>query len=412
MINGANSQNYAAIPVDVTVQILSTGGGSGDQTPPPTVTPGNVMIDGTPQVGSQLTVDPGTWSPAGTPTFQWLEDGSPLSGETSATYTPQADDAGEMLQVAVTEDGQTVTSAGVTVGAGTLTGSAPTITGTPTVGQTLTASVDWAYSDLAVSYQWLSNGQPITGAVGSTYTLQPGDANQQISVEVIGGMLGYSSLALTSQPVTVQPAPQSGDNGQNGGSNQDGVGSSQNQSTNTVQPLVITGPAPTILGTPATGQTLSVSTGSWTSGAALAYQWMVGGKAVAGATGSTFNVTSADVGEAITVQVTGSASGATAVTKTATAVKGVKGRLSGNKPKIKGTAKVGATLRATPGAWGLKPKFTYQWYVDGKAVKGATKTSLKLTAADRDKRVSVKVSAALAGYTVLTETSASTKAVK
>ncbi len=433
VISGTNSQGYDAVPVDVTVEILSTGG-SGGGNPAPTVTPGSVAIDGTPQVGTQLTADPGTWSPTGTPTFQWLEDGSPISGQTSATYMPQPEDAGQMLQVAVTEDGETVTSAGVTVGAGMLTGTAPTISGTPTVGQTLTAAVDWAYSDLSVSYQWLSDGQPISGAVGSTYTLQPADANQQISVEVIGGMIGYSSLELTSQPVTVQPAPQGGGNpddqsgntSQAGGSTSQGGGntdssgggttSSGGNSTpsggNTAQPLVIVGPVPTILGTPATGQKLSVSTGSWTAGAALAYQWMVGGKAIPGATGASFEVSADDVGAAISVQVTGSAAGATSGSETATAVKGVKGKLRGAKPKIKGAAKVGTTLTASPGSWGPKPKLAYQWYVAGKAVKGNQRASLKLTAADSGKRVSVKVRGSEAGYTTLTEASASTKAVK
>ena len=59
------------------------------------------------------------------------------------------------------------------------------------------------------------------------------------------------------------------------------------------------------------------------------------------------------------------------------------------KVKITGTPKVGKTLKAVPGTTdGATVK--YQWLANGKAIKKATKPSLKLTKALKGKKVSVK----------------------
>ncbi|QTV79164.1 hypothetical protein [Microbacterium sp. NIBRBAC000506063] len=47
-------------------------------------------------------------------------------------------------------------------------------------------------------------------------------------------------------------------------------------------------------------------------------------------------------------------------------------------PTISGTARVGQTLKAKTGTWTTGTKYKYQWYADGKAISGATKSSLKL----------------------------------
>lgn len=50
---------------------------------------GTATITGTPQVGSVLTVDEGTWTPTpGTYTYQWYRNGTTLKGQTAPTYTP------------------------------------------------------------------------------------------------------------------------------------------------------------------------------------------------------------------------------------------------------------------------------------------------------------------------------------
>ncbi len=56
-------------------------------------------------------------------------------------------------------------------------------------------------------------------------------------------------------------------------------------------------------------------------------------------------------------------------------------------------AKVGETLRVTPAKWSSSVKRGYQWSLAGKAIKGATKTSLKLTSKMLGKKIAVEESA-------------------
>jgi hypothetical protein len=81
-------------------------------------------------------------------------------------------------------------------------------------------------------------------------------------------------------------------------------------------------------------------------------------------------------------------------------------------PKITGTAKVGKKLKVKAGAWNPKPKLTYRWYANGKAIKGATKASYKLKKAQKGKRITVKVTASKSGYNTVTKTSGKTAKVK
>ena len=83
-------------------------------TSPPTIT-------GTTQVGLTLTAQIGSWNPPNPPidvyTYQWLDNGSPISGAVNATYIPVTGDAGNMISVAVTANNSignaTTTSASV-----------------------------------------------------------------------------------------------------------------------------------------------------------------------------------------------------------------------------------------------------------------------------------------------------------
>ena len=119
----------------------------------------------------------------------------------------------------------------------------------------------------------------IGGATASTYTLGDADVGAQISVQVRytdGG--GTAEGPLTSAPVgpvaNVNDAP---------------VG------------------VPTISGTASKGQTLTANTSGISDADGLgtfSYQWLRGGVAIGGATGSTYLLVNADVGTQITVQVT------------------------------------------------------------------------------------------------------------
>ncbi|MFT3888598.1 MAG: hypothetical protein QM713_10605 [Arachnia sp.] len=179
--------------------------------------------------------------------------------------------------------------------------------------------------------------------------------------------------------------------------------------------LNLTAATPTISGTVAVGKTLTAKPGTWKpSGATFTYQWLRDGKKISGATKSTYTLTSSDKGKAISVQVKGSKSGYSSVTKTSSKTKAVKaGTLSSTPtPKISGSAKVGKKLTAKAGTW--KPsgvKLSYQWLRDGKKIKGATKSTYTVTRSDKGKKISVQVKGSKSGYTSVTKTSKKTSKV-
>ena len=79
-------------------------------------------------------------------------------------------------------------------------------------------------------------------------------------------------------------------------------------------------------------------------------------------------------------------------------------------PKVTGTYKVGKKIKAVVGTVtpsGVTVK--YQWLRNGKKIKGATKATYKLLAADKGKKVSVKVTYSKAGYSTVVKTSAAKK---
>lgn len=87
-------------------------------------------------------------------------------------------------------------------------------------------------------------------------------------------------------------------------------------------------------------------------------------------------------------------------------------KLTVGTPKIKGTAKVGKTLTATPGKWTAGTKFTYQWHANGKAISKATSAKYKITKAHKGKTITVRVVGKKPGYSAAGKTSAKTGKVK
>jgi hypothetical protein len=117
------------------------------------------------------------------------------------------------------------------------------------------------------------------------------------------------------------------------------------------------------------------------------------------------------VGKTISVTVTGSKAGYNTAAKTSALTARVAvGTLSAPVPRITGTAKVGYTLTAVPGAWGPAPvTLKYQWKANGVAVAGATASTYKPAVVG--KTMSVTVTGSKAGYTTAAKTSAVTAKV-
>jgi hypothetical protein len=171
-------------------------------------------------------------------------------------------------------------------------------------------------------------------------------------------------------------------------------------------------PSPTVSGTAKVGRTLASDPGTWFPVPSFGYRWYANGVAIPGATGSHYLITTAVLGKHLSVKVTGTKPGFPTLAKTSkqTAVVTADFMKAPN-PRISGTARIGKTLRVVTGTWSPKPTFTYQWYANGKKIQNATKSTLKLTAALKGKKIAVAVTAKKANYVTLTKTSSATAKV-
>lgn len=178
-------------------------------------------------------------------------------------------------------------------------------------------------------------------------------------------------------------------------------------------PLPLTAATPTVSGTPKVGVKLTAVPGTWTTGTTFAYQWYVDGAAIASARSAAYTPTAGARGKRLTVRVTGSRAGHVTTSRTSAATRTVAyGTLRTSTPRISGTAKVGRKLTLVRGTWTSGTSFSYRWYVNGKAIKGATKSSYTLTKGTKGKRITVKVTGRRSGYTTVTRTSARTSVVR
>ena len=70
------------------------------------------------------------------------------------------------------------------------------------VGATLTSTPpSWNQADVAMTYQWLRDGQPIAGATGTTYVLTVSDFNRTVSLRVTGKKAGFTDGVTVSNAV-------------------------------------------------------------------------------------------------------------------------------------------------------------------------------------------------------------------
>lgn len=161
-----------------------------------------------------------------------------------------------------------------------------------------------------------------------------------------------------------------------------------------VSNLVLGGPVNTVLpvitGTAERAQTLTCSTGTWSSDTSItyAYQWrrVVGGSPtpISGATASTYTLTETDDGAMIDCVVTAT-DALMSATATAEAVGPVLGAPKVVTPAgISGDAVVGAVLTGTPAVYqGLEPFYVlHRWLRNGTLISGETSTSYTLVEAD------------------------------
>ncbi|SKB07266.1 cohesin domain-containing protein [Aeromicrobium choanae] len=136
--------------------------------------------------------------------------------------------------------------------------------------------------------------------------------------------------------------------------------------------------APKVSGSPQVGKVLAVSPGTWSvKGVSTRVQWLRNGKAIAGATRSTYRLAPADFRAAISARVTASKADHADGTAVAKAISVTRKAVSRTGVKVPGSVKAKATFKARVSvkASGVSPKGTIRVYVGGRLVKKNVKVS-------------------------------------
>ena len=224
------------------------------------------LIVGSGEVGTSLTVNPGTWDSGVQLSYQWLKSGVPVPNANSSEYLVAPSDLGSTISVSVlgVRSGFPPVrrvSAAVSVTAGTMVLSPnPLIVGSGAVGTSLSVNPGTWDSGVALSYQWLKNGNPIIGKDGPEYLVSASDFESSISVKVSGSKPGYIKITKISLATSVTPMVM------------------QNQVK------------PKISGVAKVGNTLKAITSKWSPSAQITYNWTLGGRQIPGANGQTLKL--------------------------------------------------------------------------------------------------------------------------
>ena len=243
------------------------------------------VVSGKPQVGVALKATNGSWS--GGPTgyaYQWLADGAAISGATAATFTPAAAQVGKRISVRVTASKKGATSAArvsaatAAVAKGTFAQrAAPVVTGALLLDDVITATAGvWTPTPSTSVWRWFADGVRIPDNTTNKLPLTPALVGKRISVKVVAKQAGYANMVSPGYTIGQVLA---------------GV----------IEPTK----AGSVVGTPKYGQVLSVVPPTLSpGGTTVAYQWVRDGVPIAGATGTTYRLTAADVGHRVSAEVT------------------------------------------------------------------------------------------------------------
>jgi hypothetical protein len=329
----------------------------------------------------KYTVSGGSWSPqpTGGISYYWIAYDPATDNQTDIsadpthhanTFTPPAADAGKKILVSVNPQRAFYGGGGVNliarVGTKIVSSPTPTLIGTPVVGGTLTVTPGtWNVLSPAVSEQWYVNGKATPASLNSdSFALTAFYFGKIISVKVTVTKPGYGTATylLTSTPTLSNVA------------------------------LAATG-GPIISGTAKTDSTLTASPGQWNvAGLTFAYQWYRSGTQIPGASASTYVLSATDVGEEITVGVTGHKTCYTPVQQFSEATTADTGDAPAYLPivpiPIAGARTLGSTLTATVGGFSLPVTLTYQWYLydsgssSWNPIVGANSNSYPISATD------------------------------
>lgn len=180
-------------------------------------------------------------------------------------------------------------------------------------------------------------------------------------------------------------------------------------SEGTIKGTIFLSPTPKTAGLARVGAKLTAVPGSWDTGVTLSFQWLRNGITIEGANSRTYTLTPSDFRKGISVAVTGTGTGGVSKTKLSLQSPVAIGTMTAKVPTITGTVAKGKTVNVTTAAWVPGAKITYSWLLDGKAIKGATKSSYKILPTQVGKKLSVLVKQTALGYTTASKASTAVK---
>jgi hypothetical protein len=219
-----------------------------------------------------------------TPTYQWYNGASPISGETNATYTSSSITTGSSITVKMTSNATCVTGSPATSSAVVQT---VTVNVTPTLtvvsnnnpvclSGSATFSINPVNPGTTPVYAWYLNGNLVSGQTGTTYSLSP----------VANGDSVYATMISNVTCVTTP-----------------------NATSNVVKEAIVSQSAPTVViaANPGTnvneGINITFTATPTFGGTTPAYQWKVNGSNV-GTNAANYSSTTLSHGDVVTCVMT------------------------------------------------------------------------------------------------------------
>jgi hypothetical protein len=294
------------------------------------------------------------------PTYQWLKNGSNISGATSSTYSSSALANGDVISVSMTSNAQCASPTSATSNTVTMTVNpavTPSVSIVSSAGNTICPGQSVTFTATPVNggtpgYQWKKNGVNITGATSSTYSTTSLVNGDVISVDMTSSASCATPSSVASNTITMTVSA--------------GVTPSVTISSN-VGTSICAGQSVTLTAVPVNG------------GNTPTYQWEKNGSNISGATGSTYTTNSLANGDVITVVLTSNATCATTTTATSNSLSFT--IVTNAVPSVSIVSNVGdsicagqsVTFTATPVNGGTTP--LYQWKKNGSNITNATQST-------------------------------------
>jgi hypothetical protein len=234
----------------------------------------------------------------------------------------------------------------------------------------------WTGGVSSFTFQWLREGAIVaegeSNGVANEYTITKEDQGFEISCNVIAHNSEGTGEEESSNSVEVPGGPAS-------------------------KPEPIE--APVVSGKPVVGEMLSCSQGTWQASPAptFAYKWLRDGTAIASATSSTYQVSTADQGHTLSCEVTATNTAGSTSQVSSNSLEVAAPSLPRNEvpPEVSGVGELNKSLTCSSGKWSGEPAptFTYQWLRGGAVISGATASLYTIQVADQGQSLSCDVTA-------------------